>query len=112
MKRLLLLCGILSGMVASAQSEQPSVPPSNNGTVMIYLLRDSIRLTLKSGKPLEPGVYRLPGGMPCLVPDTRNLSPMPNGWRGPVLVPFTHGANRIPNPALPNGVRVISYKSW
>lgn len=112
MKQLLLLCGILSGMAASAQTEDQSVPPADNGTVLhVFPLRDSNRLKFTTSKPMQPGVYRLPGGMPCVVPDTRNLSPMPNGWRGPIVVPFSSGANRIPNPASPGNVRVISLKS-
>ena len=38
--------------------------------------------------------------MPCVVPDTRNLERIPNGWKG-VAVPYIPQYNPIPNPGLP-----------
>jgi len=38
--------------------------------------------------------------MPCVVPDTNEIAPMPNAWSG-VTTPFRSQYHPIPNPALP-----------
>lgn len=38
--------------------------------------------------------------MPCMVPDTKNLAKMPNGWNN-VSLPYQSLIHPIPNPALP-----------
>ena len=38
--------------------------------------------------------------MPCLVPDTNAIVPMPNAWGG-ITSPYHSPYNSIPNPALP-----------
>ncbi len=57
-----------------------------------------------AGQKVAPGVYRLKqDGMPCIVPDTKEIAHMPNAF-GTVAIPFKA---RIPNawkkqaPALP-----------
>jgi len=37
--------------------------------------------------------------MPCIVPDTNAIIPMPNAWSG-IVIPFHSPYHRIPNPAL------------
>ena len=38
--------------------------------------------------------------MPCLVPDTSAIAPMPNAWKA-VSIPYRSQHHPIPNPALP-----------
>jgi len=53
------------------------------------------QLFLKNAKP---GVHRLPqDGMPCIVPDTKDIAAIPNTFNGTVGVPFTGNRPRIPN---------------
>lgn len=59
---------------------------------------------------LNLGVNRLPlDGMPCIVPDTKDIAAMPNAWKGKVAVPFTGNPPRIPNPS--STVPLQHYKS-
>lgn len=45
-----------------------------------------------------PGIHRLPiDGMPCIVPDTKDLAAINNVWSGNVEVPFVGKQPRIPN---------------
>jgi hypothetical protein len=46
-----------------------------------------------------PGVHRLPlDGMPCIVPDTKEIAAIRNAFKGKVTVPFTGNPPHIPNP--------------
>jgi hypothetical protein len=48
-------------------------------------------------KPRTPGVYSLPqDGMPCVVPDTEGIVPIPNAFANP-RVPYSSPQN-MPNP--------------
>lgn len=50
----------------------------------------------------KPGVYRLrQDGMPCIVPDTKDLAVMPNVFKGEIKVPYVAKPPRIPNAAIP-----------
>lgn len=50
--------------------------------------------TIAKGSPA--GVYQLPiDNMPCVVPDTKTITAMPNAWKGGITIPFS---TRIPNP--------------
>jgi hypothetical protein len=65
------------------------------------LKRDSIKKDLVvfnfSSTP-SPGIYRLPqDNMPCIVPDTKDITAMPNLWPS-VTIPFKGG--KMPNPAI------------
>ncbi|QEC56796.1 hypothetical protein [Flavisolibacter ginsenosidimutans] len=54
----------------------------------------------------KAGVYRLrQDNMPCLVPNTKDLVMMPNGFKGEIKVPFVPAKPQIPNP-----VQSYSYK--
>lgn len=47
----------------------------------------------------KPGVHcLLQDGMPCLVPDTKDIAAIPNAWKGKIIIPFTGNFPRIPNP--------------
>jgi hypothetical protein len=50
----------------------------------------------------KPGVYRLKGGMPCIVPDTKDIVAIPNAWKGSVKTSYKGKPPVIPNPAQPN----------
>jgi hypothetical protein len=50
-----------------------------------------------SGPNVKPGIYRLPGGMPCLVPDVSQIAAIPNFWQGWQV---TQLEGRMPNPAV------------
>ncbi|MDB5206902.1 MAG: hypothetical protein JWR72_1977 [Flavisolibacter sp.] len=63
--------------------------------------KDSL-VTLQYGqlflKGAKPGVSRLPqDGMPCIVPDTKDIVAIPNAFKGKVSVPFAGNPPRIPN---------------
>jgi hypothetical protein len=36
----------------------------------------------------QPGVYRLRDGMPCIVPDTKDIAAIPNAWPAPRQLPY------------------------
>lgn len=68
-------------------------PPNDSGIV-----RNGISLPAKK----KPGVYRLQqDGMPCIVPDTKDIAAMPNAFKGEAKVPFLAQPPRIPNAAAP-----------
>lgn len=49
----------------------------------------------------KPGVYKLPqDGMPCIVPDTKDIAAIPNAFKGTSAIPYTGNPPHIPNPAL------------
>jgi hypothetical protein len=52
-----------------------------------------------------PGVYKMPlDGMPCIVPDTKELAVIPNAWKSPITIPYS---GTIPNPAIP---RIFTFR--
>ena len=90
MKPLLLIAFSLFAGALKAQTE-PKVeilqPTDSAGRV----------LSLLALQPMVPGVHLLPQDrMPCLVPETANLVPMPNAW--------TPGKN----PSLKNAPGILS----
>ncbi len=104
--KLLLVSGfLLAGFSLHAQ-DQPLefkvYPQLNDSTI------SKLNFSIKESP--NPGTYTLPGGMPCIVPDTKGIAPMPNGWKGPVTIPFTPGGSAIPNPATPL-VRKVSFSA-
>ncbi|MBC7863496.1 MAG: hypothetical protein IAF38_11005 [Bacteroidia bacterium] len=61
-------------------------------------------------KGAKPGVHRLPqDGMPCIVPDTKDIVAIPNLFKGKVSVPFVGSQPHIPNP-LVNDLRFRNKK--
>lgn len=65
------------------------------------IYKDSLIKDVKNfySKDHHPGIYYLPQDhMPCLVPDTRDIAVIPNGWSD-IRVPFQ---SDIPNPGLKN----------
>ena len=51
------------------------------------------------GQPATPGVHYLAEDhMPCVVPDTKGISSMPNAWPSESNI---YKDGRMPNPALP-----------
>lgn len=107
MKPLLpLLFGCLFSSAAFAQTTQPfshqfepkvTVIPQNKSSLKPF--HDSTGLLIPSlGMPAKkPSVYRLRGGMPCIVPDTKDVAAMPNAWRAVVRTPYKSNPPRIPN---------------
>jgi hypothetical protein len=52
---------------------------------------------------MAPGIHFLPqDNMPCVVPDTREIVPIPNGWKGEISPRFNPPAPAIPNPGGKN----------
>lgn len=40
------------------------------------------------GAQVQPGIYRLRDGMPCIVPDTKDIAAIPNAWPAPQKLPY------------------------
>ena len=75
-----------------------------DGKYFSKLLNDSaiVRNGLSFPQNKKPGVYRLrQDGMPCIVPDTKDLAVMPNAFKGTIKIPFVSAPPRIPNAATP-----------
>lgn len=70
----------------------------------VPLLRNSpVTALQKKVNPKIPGIYHLPqDNMVCIVPDTKDISPIPNCFNGSVTVPYR---SKIPNPAIPKILR-------
>jgi hypothetical protein len=105
--KLLLVSGFLIAGFSLFGQDQPlefKVYPQLNDSVL-----NKLNFNIK-GSP-NPGSYNLPGGMPCIVPDTKGIAPIPNGWKGPVAIPYTPVNPRIPNPAVPL-LRKVSYNTF
>jgi len=97
MKQLLIIAFIFSSLATLAQTN----PRYFRRNAPVMLLHDSLgRLTFS--KPLKspaPGIYSMQqDGMPCIIPDTKEITPIPNAWKGAVTIPFS---GNIPNPAVP-----------
>jgi len=113
MKLLLLAAFVVLFMSASSQTFKTDIPKlmkepelrkrfNNRVQFQRPIYKDSLIKDLKSFLSSEkrgPGVYFLPqDNMPCLVPDTKDIAMIPNGWPS-VQVPFK---SAIPNPGLKN----------
>ena len=71
----------------------------------VMIMRDTLfsimnKNLLASGK--KPGIYLLKDGMPCLVPDTKDIAAIPNVWKGQVGTFYQSNEPQIPNPIKPN----------
>ena len=96
MKQLLIIAFIFSCFTALAQTK----PRSFRLNAPIVMSRDSLgNLSYSRGfKAPAPGIYQLrQDRMPCIIPDTREIAPIPNAWKA-VTMPFS---GNIPNPAVP-----------
>ena len=75
MKPLLLIVFVVFGALHSRAQQYPKVD--------IIQPTDSLRMLLKTGAYLTPGLHHLPQDrMPCLVPEMTDLEAMPNAWSG------------------------------
>jgi hypothetical protein len=64
-----------------------------------YFQKEGVPINLLSN--MHGNVAILPQDrMPCIVPNTKDISPIPNAWSG-VTVPYKSPVHPIPNPALP-----------
>ena len=76
----------------------------NNGTVVLTLAPpvNKVAPTERDANGrLLPGVHRLPqDGMPCVVPDTKDIAAIPNFYNGKVSVPYAGNTPHIPNPSI------------
>jgi hypothetical protein len=116
MKPLLLLfiCCVATFAV-QAQTESTDLQKLKADAYNLPLFKDKARVfpnnndsltSSISGQPLlksaKPGIYRLPqDGMPCIVPDTKDIAAIPNTFKGRIGVPFTGNRPRIPNAKQP-----------
>lgn len=100
MKQLLIIALIFSSYSVMAQNT-PFHYKYRMGEPVI-VLSDSLKKWSVSSNKLRtpaPGIYQLPiDRMPCIVPDTRSIAPIPNIWKSPMVIPYK---GNIPNPALP-----------
>lgn len=117
MKQLLLMGSFLFSFCAMAQEFKYDIPKKVVVTQRpdIYTLplspqqRDSLIKQFKTDMvKVGSGIHYLPqDGMPCLVPDTKDIVAIPNAWPK-MEVPFM---SQTPNPALPNRPSVIVPKN-
>lgn len=113
MKQLLLTGSFLFSVCAMAQELKYDIPkkvivtqrPGIYTTPLSPQQTDSLIKQFKTGMvKVGSGIRYLPqDGMPCLVPDTKDIVAIPNAWPK-VEVPF---ASKIPNPALPNRPSIV-----
>lgn len=107
---MLLTCCSVSGVVNAQklmdfqkQGNYEKVLEQFRARAAVRVLRDSMLLLGYNTAPIapgKPGVYRLPqDGMPCIVPDTKEVAAIPNGFKGKASIPFTGNPPRIPNPS-------------
>lgn len=83
---------ILPGTSLQFKNGKYIVKPLNDSSIVIS------GLSLPQNK--KPGVYRLQqDGMPCIVPDTKDIAAMPNAFKGEIKVPFVAKPPHIPNAA-------------
>ncbi len=115
MKQLLLLVfiGLLTTNV-NAQTESIDIKKFKEDATYREALINRLQTTLPKNDEvgnfsytllpqpnLKPGIHFLPlDGMPCLVPDTKDIAVIPNVWKGKVGVPFIGNSPQIPNPFL------------
>jgi len=92
-----LLCLLISGQLL-AQNPAPYYPLNAPRVQLLDTTAKGKQLSAILKNP-TPGVYRMPqDGMPCVVPDTKEIAAMPNAWKGKLGMPYQ---GRIPNPAVP-----------
>ena len=107
MKLLLLLLSVVGmSSIANAQEPEGSQKLKNDWKVERPLTtvvpKDSALLNIYPYVNKKPGVYRLPkDGMPCIVPDTKDIASIPNAWKGSIRVPYKGKKPVIPNPSKP-----------
>jgi hypothetical protein len=97
--------GVVTAQELLKKYRQSAQKPALNQTPV----KDSIILhLLPFWRPCTTGcVYRLRDGMPCIVPDTKDIAAMPNAWPAPQKLPYP---TTIPNggkglfPVLPQPV--------
>ena len=95
MKGLLFVPCLLLAAAATAQSNPPATIPK----IQVYPKIGTLTPQLPKPNPPQTYVYTLPlDGMPCIVPATRALAPMPNAL--PVIT--EPPAAPIPNPGMGN----------
>src|SRR5438270_6868792 len=109
---LLLICCFVTTLVR-AQNPAPKVTvvPGTSvefrgGKYFIKPLNDTTIVfnDLVFSKPSKARIYHSAiDHMPVMVPDTKELVPIPNLWKGEIKVPFTGNPPRIPNAAKPLG---------
>ena len=97
-------------IAAQAQTELTDLQNLNTNSGYLQWFRDKITtdpnkkdslVSFQKGqllKGVKSGVYRLlQDGMPCIVPDTKDIVAIPNAFKGKVSVPFAGNRQRIPN---------------
>jgi len=104
----LLLSGLCISFVSVAQDQPKGFPKFKNNfgperPLRVIVPKDSALLNIYPYANKKPGVYRLPkDGMPCIVPDTKDIAAIPNGWKGTLRVPYKGKKPVIPNPSKPD----------
>ena len=103
----LLLSGLYISFVSNAQDKPEGSPKLKNfrfeRPLRVIVPKDSALLNIYPYANKKPGVYRLPkDGMPCIVPDTKDIAAIPNGWKGTLRVPYKGRKPIIPNPSKPD----------
>lgn len=107
----LLLCSFAFTAV-HAQNPPPKMTEAKPGALFQFKdgqyffkpLNDTTVVFNNPGLAKKPkaGIYRLPqDGMPCIVPDTKDIVAMPNAFKGMVKTPFMAAPPRIPNAVTP-----------
>lgn len=115
MKLPLLLLTFFVSLTVFSQSTKPTVIELRPGTRFfipnkpwVMPLHDTLKLkTMTALLDLKkPGTYRSAiDNMPVIVPDTKELVPIPNLWKGEIKVPFVPARPQMPNP-----IHSYSYK--
>jgi hypothetical protein len=97
MKQLLASIFIFCSCALCAQTRER--PSQHSLVIEIPLIMEDSVLNLNASPVLAPGIHRLrQDGMPCVVPDTRDIAVIPNSWKGRVVPYYHSGTAPIPNP--------------
>ena len=108
MKLLLLLLPVfLISFKSNAQDkkdkwQKPGKEWNFQRPLRIITPKDSSLLTVNPYLNKKPGIYRLKDGMPCVVPDTKDVAVIPNAWKGPLRGTYKGKKPTIPNPLQPD----------
>ena len=103
MKLLLLFSAFALSSVAGAQENDDPKNRWIKRPLRVIEPKDSTSLNFFPYVKKSPGVYRLPqDGMPCVVPDTKDVAGIPNAWKGTIRTPYKGRKPTIPNPSQPN----------
>ena len=113
MKPVLLLMMVFVFVSSSAQNFEVDVPKLMKGSEIFKHFNGPVKKNEKGAAPSlpnysmasgkKPGISYLPlDHMPCIIPDTREIAPMPNAWSGDLP------NSDMPNPALPKRPIVLS----